>query len=38
MIILLEIVKTQFFDIFYIAKRNKVILLQSVTGCYYKVR
>ena len=27
-----------FFYIFRIAKRNKVILLQSVTGCYYKVR
>ena len=26
-----------FFDIFRIAKSNKVILLQSVTGCYYKV-
>ena len=27
-----------FFDIFHIAKSNKVILLQSATGCYYKVR
>ena len=27
-----------FLDIFCIAKRNKVILLQSVTGCYNKVR
>ena len=26
------------FDIFLIAKSNKVILLQSVTNCYYKVR
>ena len=27
-----------FFDIFRIAKSNKEILLQSVTGCYYKLR
>ena len=27
-----------FFDIFLIAKSNKDILLQNVTGCYYKVR
>ena len=26
-----------FFDIFPIAECNKVILLQSMTGCYYKV-
>ena len=40
MIILLLIVKPNFaglFDIFRIAKYNKVILLQSVTDCYYKV-
>ena len=41
MIILLQSLATHFrrlFDIFRIAKCNKVILLQSVTGCYYKVR
>ena len=41
MIILLQSVTTQFrrlFDIFRIAKCNKVTLLQSSTGCYYKVR
>ena len=41
MIILLQSVTTQFrrlFDIFLIAKSNKVNLLQVVTGCYYKVR
>ena len=41
MIILLQSVTTQFrrlFDIFRIAKSNKVILLQNVIGCYYKVR
>ena len=27
-----------FFDIFRITKCGKVILLQSVTDCYYKVR
>ena len=27
-----------FFDIFRTAKCNKIILLQSVIGCYYKVR
>ena len=27
-----------FFDIFRITKCHKVILLQSVTDCYYKVR
>ena len=27
-----------FFDIFRIAKCSKIILLQSVTVCYYKVR
>ena len=40
MVISLRSVATQFrrlFDIFLIAKSNKVILLQSVTGCYYKV-
>ena len=41
MIILLQSVATQFcrlFDIFPIAKHNKVTLLQSVTDCYYKLR
>ena len=43
MIILLQSVATQlsfvcFFDIFCIAKCKEVILLQSVTGCHYKVR
>ena len=42
MIILLQSVTTQFrrifFYIFRISKSNRVILLQSVTGCYYKVR
>ena len=40
MVILLQTVTTQFrmfFYIFCIAKCNKVILLQSATGCYYKV-
>ena len=40
MIILLQSVTTQFHRLFYIfliEKSNKVILLQSVTGCYYKV-
>ena len=40
MIILLQSVKlsfVDFFNIFRIAKCNKVILLQIVTGCYYKV-
>ena len=27
-----------FFDVFRIAKSNKVILLQNVIDCYYKVR
>ena len=33
--------ETQFrtlFDIFHIVKSNKVVLLQSLTGCYYNVR
>ena len=41
MIILLQSVTIQFrrlFDIFRITKCDKVILLQSVTDCYYKVR
>ena len=41
MIILLQSVTVQFrrlFDIFRITKCDKVILLQSMTGCYYKVR
>ena len=41
MIILLQSVTIQFrrlFDIFRITKCRKVILLQGVTGCYYKVR
>ena len=41
MSILLQSVATQFcrlFDIFPIAKHNKVTLLQSVTDCYYKLR
>ena len=42
MIILLQSVTIQFrrvfFDIFRITKCSKVILLQSVTDCYYKVR
>ena len=42
MIIVLQSVKIQFcrgfFDIFRITKYGQVILLQSVTDCYYKVR
>ena len=42
MIILLQSVTIQFrrlfFDIFRITKCGKVVLLQSVTDCYYKVR
>ena len=41
MIILLQSVQFNFagfFDIFRITKCGKVILLQSVTECYYKVR
>ena len=41
MIILLESGKLNFvcfFDIFRITKCTKVILIQSVIGCYYKVR
>ena len=41
MIILLQSVTMQFtgfFDIFHITKCCKLILLQSVTDCYYKVR
>ena len=40
MIILLQSVTIQIrrlFDIFRIKKRRKVVLLQSVTDCYYKV-
>ena len=40
MILLLQSVTTQFctfFEIFHIAKSSKVILLQSVTSCYYKL-
>ena len=38
MIILLQSVTIQFFfDIFRITKCGKVILIQSVTDCYYKV-
>ena len=39
--ILLQSVTTQFgsliWPVFRIAKSNKAILLQSATGCYYKV-
>ena len=41
MIILLQsvaILFSGFFDIFHITKCGKVILLQDVTDCYYKVR
>ena len=41
MTILLQSVTVQFrrlFDIFRITKCGKVILLQSMTDCYYKVR
>ena len=41
MVILLQSVKlnfVSFFDIFHLAILNKAILLQSVTGCYSKVR
>ena len=41
MTILLQSVTMQFrrlFDIFRITKCGKVILLQSMTDCYYKVR
>ena len=41
MIILLQVVTPSFVDffvIFCIKKYYKVILLQSVTDCYYKVR
>ena len=38
MVILLQSVATQFRTLFWhIAKSNKVILLLSVTGCYYKL-
>ena len=41
MIILLQsvaILFSGFFDIFHITKCGKVILLQNVTDCYYKMR
>ena len=31
-------ISQEFFDIFRITKYTKVIVLQSVTDCYYKVR
>ena len=40
MVILLQSITAQFrrlFNIFLFAKSNKVILLKSVTDCYYKV-